>query len=84
MFLDPPPNFTSSLPKVFLIFPLHKIPQVQILDYVTIQKQGPLFTTTAHQVAIVYVHWYVKTAKAESDGMRVMSMCTLGDLRETK
>lgn len=49
----------------------HIIPQVKILDYVTIQKQGPLFTTSAHYVVIIYVHLSIKTVKGENDRMVV-------------
>lgn len=47
------------------------VAQVTILDHITIQKQGPLFTTSAHWVVIVYVHWCIETVKGENDRMFV-------------
>lgn len=56
----------------YIFFALsHIIPQVKILDYVTIQKQGPLFTTSAHFVVIIYIHLSIKTVKGENDRMVV-------------
>ena len=51
------------------------------------KKQGPLFTTSGHLVAIIYVHWCIETVTVENDNggvtgcSHVMLLFSLGTRR---
>lgn len=64
-----PPHFTSSFPTHPLVFlPLPRDSTGENLGLCHNTKTRPLFTTTAHYiVVIIYVHWCIKTDKAEND-----------------
>lgn len=58
-------------PHIFSVcFLPHMDPQVTILDHITIQKQGPLFTTSALSCHY-YVHGCSETDKSQNDRMSV-------------